>query len=142
MIMIEIDKLFETMVEFIDYKLSNTEEDQQLEKYLNRINYLKDHCTYQISLPRRNGNSTLALKLFDKYENSIYVVSRQVKKLETIKRSEDITTFCLFDGMLRGRRDLDLLIIDECKDLKEDVNELIYKNLALMTNCKCIIKLG
>ena len=53
---------------------------------LSTKDYYTQHGSLTIGLPRRNGNTTLALKLLKKYPNSIYIACTRAMCCEAAKR--------------------------------------------------------
>ena len=72
-----IDDLFNTIQAFIR---RNQLRDRKEEFYIRKkkediISFREEFCTFRVGLPRRAGNTTLAIKLFKKYPDSLYIAS-------------------------------------------------------------------
>ena len=74
-----IEDLFNTIQSFIRRnRLRDKKEDfYKQKKKEDLITFREEFCTFHIGLPRRAGNTTLAIKLFKEYPESLYIAQTE-----------------------------------------------------------------
>ena len=83
-LMIPIDRFLRKMK-----KDEKTEFIQMAKKQNNGFNYYNEFRSLKIGLPRRNGNTTLAIKLLEKYLGAFYITSTMEMVRDFNQRTKD-----------------------------------------------------
>ena len=106
--------------------------------------YLKEMRTLSIQLPRRMGNTTLAVNISKHFPHCYYIV-HSAERAEQIRREFGIYGVYSYDQIIRNHalrgRMVDLVIIDECGFFNDLNEERLYENFQRIPNVK-ILKVG
>ncbi len=105
--------------------------------------YLKEMRTLSIQLPRRMGNTTLAVNISKHFQNYIYIV-HSMDRAKTIQREFGIKNVYSYNEVFRGGlkgRSFDLVIMDECGFFNELNEERLYEYFNCIPFIK-ILKVG
>ena len=70
------EKVQQSTIENISLIMKYTQEFSERYPPSDIMSDKKEFCTYKVYFPRRFGNTTLALKLMQKYENALYFTYR------------------------------------------------------------------
>lgn len=73
-----LDNLFKTVQDFVEFiVIRNAQEEgiQNIQQNMGRVLFNKEMNTLKLGLPRRSGNSTLALMIFQHYPSSILILN-------------------------------------------------------------------
>ena len=82
-----LDDLFKTVQDFVEFiVIRNAQEEgiQNIQQSMGRVLFNKEMNTLRLGLPRRSGNSTLALMIFQHYPSSILILnnSSQIREFQ------------------------------------------------------------
>lgn len=127
--------------------------------YIGKEKFLKEYCTLRLNYPRQTGITTLALKLFDKYDSNFCTIMNRycdnikyrinigtrnidgklIYEFENKKKIKDIININSqkFDNDFK-----EIIIIDMFSYIKINSLEKFYKEIGKNNNVKCIIGLG
>lgn len=95
--------------------------DSKRSPYLSDLDFRKEHATIRLSLPRRGGNTTLALRCLESFEGSVLIV-RNKSLLKNNKKTDRIYTlnriYTLKDNSI-SNMSVPVVIVDDstCADL-------------------------
>ena len=90
--MIPSTALLNDLVKIVDKFMRKVKKDRKaprlkdMKRIMSVEGYYTQHGSLAIGLPRRNGNTTLALKLLKKYPKSVYIACNRLMYEEAIKR--------------------------------------------------------
>lgn len=73
----DLFKIVQDFVEFIVVRNAQEEGIQHIQQSMGRVQFNKEMNTLRLGLPRRSGNTTLALMIFQHYPSSILIVQNQ-----------------------------------------------------------------
>jgi len=73
----DLFKLVQDFVEFIAIRNAQEEGIQDIQRNMGRVLFNREMNTLKLGLPRRSGNTTLALMIFQHYPSSILIVQNQ-----------------------------------------------------------------
>ena len=86
-----LSDLFKTVQDFVEFiAIRNAQEEgiRNIELSMGQARFNKEMRTLRIGLPRRSGNTTLALMIFQHYPSSILIVQDQNSARELERRPE------------------------------------------------------
>jgi hypothetical protein len=75
-----LDNLFKIVQDFVEFiVVRNAQEEgiQSIQQNMGRVLFNREMNTLKLGLPRRSGNTTLALMIFQHYPSSILIVQNQ-----------------------------------------------------------------
>lgn len=125
----------------IDYIIKNRELYKQLKTLRPIESYYTEHCIIKCSLPRRAGNTTLALTIYDKFKklNPIYICAYR-NQIELLEKEFKNNYFCKTEKQLDNYdiNDHELIICDCPKYFKQNIINRITPNSKI----KCILMVG
>jgi len=158
----EDERIFEIIEEFINECRNNFNDDVKIDwlRSVGKEKFLKEYCTLKLIFPRQKGSSTLALKLFDKYDaNLCNIMERycqtQKDRIKTgvrsfddgrliyeFKNKEKVKDVININSQKFTNDFKEVIIIDHYTYTKGDSLERFYKAISESSTVKCIICFG